>query len=207
MQDNESFHPSLDAGQPLVSELREYQRQIEAVNREARELVAGLDDAQFNWHPSAGQWSIAECLDHLVVTGRVTAVNIRRTAGEARAKGLLGDGPFRYGRLGNWLVQTIEPPPRFRTRAPKAYAPGPQRPVAEVTRDFFALQDELLDLAPEVNGLDLARVKIASPVTRFLKLSLGQWFALLAAHERRHLWQARQITAQPGFARAGEQAG
>ena len=38
-----------------------------------------------------------------------------------------------------------------------------------------------------------------SPVTKLLRLSLGQEFALLIAHEQRHLWQARQVRANPQF--------
>lgn len=46
------------------------------------------------------------------------------------------------------------------------------------------------------DGLDLARIKVTSPVTRLLRLSLGQWLAGLAGHQRRHLWQARQVKTE-----------
>ncbi len=42
-------------------------------------------------------------------------------------------------------------------------------------------------------GIDLARVKVRSPVLWLLRLSLGQWFALIAGHQKRHLWQAGQV--------------
>ena len=42
-------------------------------------------------------------------------------------------------------------------------------------------------------GLDLARVKVATPISRFLRMSLGAMFAQAAAHERRHLEQARRF--------------
>jgi hypothetical protein len=32
-----------------------------------------------------------------------------------------------------------------------------------------------------------------------LKFTLGQAFRLLAAHERRHLWQARNVRNAPNF--------
>jgi hypothetical protein len=43
------------------------------------------------------------------------------------------------------------------------------------------------------DGLDLRRVKVATPISRFLKMSLGAMFAQIAAHERRHLEQARRV--------------
>jgi DinB superfamily len=33
----------------------------------ARALCSGLTEAQINWKPSADQWSIGQCLEHLAV--------------------------------------------------------------------------------------------------------------------------------------------
>jgi hypothetical protein len=60
-------------------------------------------------------------------------------------------------------------------------------------------QEEYLRLARRAGRVDLARVKLESPASARVKLSLGETFALLAAHERRHLWQARQVKDHPSF--------
>jgi hypothetical protein len=46
------------------------------------------------------------------------------------------------------------------------------------------------------DGLDLRRIKVATPISRFLKMSLGMMFAQAAAHEQRHLMQARRVREQ-----------
>jgi len=38
-----------------------------------------------------------------------------------------------------------------------------------------------------------------SPGSRLLRMSLGDALALVLAHERRHLWQLRQLRADPAF--------
>ena len=43
------------------------------------------------------------------------------------------------------------------------------------------------------DGLDLRRVKVVTPISRWVKLSLGMAFAQTAAHERRHLEQSRRV--------------
>jgi hypothetical protein len=48
----------------------------------------------------------------------------------------------------------------------------------------------------QADGLDLKRVKVVSPISSFLKFSLGMTFAQAAAHERRHLAQARRVLAK-----------
>ena len=193
---------TIDASEPLVSDLEDFRRLLEGVNSDARDLTAGLSDAQFSWRPAPGQWSIAECLDHLTQTGRVSVRHIRETLADARRRGLYSRGPFRYGLLGQMVVRSMGPRPRMKFKAPAAFKPQPERPRLEVERDFFALQDELLKCIRESNGINLRRAKVASPVTKLLRLSLGQEFALLIAHEQRHLWQARQVKANPKFPQA-----
>ncbi|HJU53546.1 MAG TPA: DinB family protein [Pyrinomonadaceae bacterium] len=185
--------------EPLVSDLEDFRRLLEAVGEDARDLTAELTDAQFNWRPAPGQWSIAECLDHLTQTGRVAVGHIRSTLADAHQRKLYSRGPFRYGMLGQMIVRSMGPQPRMKFKAPAVFKPLPDRPREEVERDFFALQDELLGCIRESNGINLKRAKVTSPVTKLLRLSLGQEFALLIAHEQRHLWQARQVRANPAF--------
>jgi hypothetical protein len=192
---------SSGAGPDLTGELGEYRKQLEAASADARGLIDGLTEAQFNWHPAPGQWSIAECLDHLAVTGREMAGAVRRSIDDARSRGLLGRGPFRHGMIGNMIVRSMEPPAKRKFKAPEIFRPRPGLPLDEVARGFFATQDEVMGLIREADGVNLARAKVASPVTKLLKLSLGQALALILTHERRHLWQAARVKNDPAFPR------
>ena len=199
MQESASSGNAVRTHEALVPDLQDYQRQIESVNLDAKDLIAGLSDAQFNWRPIPGHWSIAECLDHLTVTNRELIESVKKTISAARAKGLTGRGPFRYGWIGNMFVRSLEPPVKMKFKAPKIFKPRPDQSLETTARDFFSAQDEVLRLIAEANGLNLARAKVASPVTRLMKLSLGQVFRLITTHERRHLWQARQVKDDPAF--------
>lgn len=179
----------------LIPELDGYRGQFEALKGETAELLDGLTETQFNWRAGAGRWSIAECLVHLNVTARLYLPLIESAMEEARSRHLLGDGPFRHGFLVNWLIRTTEPPPKLKTKSPKIFVPPPDQPLETVATDFMTLQDQFLARIHEANGLHLSRIKVISPVSRFLRMSLGQSFAFLAAHERRHLWQAREVKA------------
>jgi hypothetical protein len=64
---------------------------------------------------------------------------------------------------------------------------------------FRAYQVQFVDRLRQANGLDLGRARVSSPVAAWVRLSLGSAFALMVAHERRHLWQARGITRLEGF--------
>jgi hypothetical protein len=45
----------------------------------------------------------------------------------------------------------------------------------------------------KADGLDLRRARMRSPVLRWLSYSLGTGLVGFLAHERRHVWQARQV--------------
>jgi hypothetical protein len=51
----------------------------------------------------------------------------------------------------------------------------------------------------------LGRVKVRSPAMKLLRFPLGGLFAIMAAHERRHLWQAQQVSRMATFVPSSEQ--
>jgi hypothetical protein len=183
----------------LGGELERHRRAFLAIERDARDMLHGLSDAQLAWKPVPNAWSIAECLDHLVVTGRQSVKYIAEAAGAGRARGLLAPGPFRYNPLERWMVWVMEPPARLKFPAPRAYRPPPARPGSVVVTDFFDLQHGLLETLGQVNGLDLVKIRVRNPVSRWITFSLGKELAFTVAHERRHLWQARRVRTHPAF--------
>ncbi len=182
----------------MIPELDLRVREFEEARHELHGLVAGIDDGVFNQRPDERRWSMAECVDHLLVVGWKMVPRLDAALIDARARGWHANGPFRYGTLGNWFVRQSgadQLPPKRKVKTPRLYAPRQQaaRRIPQALEEFTNLQDKLSSLAASANGVDLARIKIASPVTRLLRLSLGQWLALLAGHQKRHLWQAARV--------------
>ena len=180
-------------GDRLVLELQGYYRQFALIERTATVLLESLTEAQLTWRDDVRTWSIADCLNHLVVTGNHSLRGIRSAVVEARAGGLLAVGPFRHSVLENWFIRLMDAPPTIKFKVPKAYRPVPVVSPFEIVAGFFLLQDELFRALNQANGIDLRRVKVVNPVSKWFKLSLGQEFAFTAAHERRHLWQATRV--------------
>lgn len=188
--------------QALEPELAHAISQVDEISGVARRLVDGLHDAQLSWRPAADRWSIADCLSHLETTTSSYLPSIDRALERGRAAAATGRGPFRHGFLGNWLVRTFEPPARVRLRSPRVFRPPPTADPRTVLATFLQSQDALTRRIRGADGLHLARVKVVSPVTPLLKLSVGQCFRLLAAHQRRHLWQAQRVRDAVGFPEA-----
>lgn len=185
----------------LVEDLKNYHHEFLSIKSEAQNLFANLTDTQLNWQPGSNRWSVAQCIDHLLVTGRNSLSHIHEALNEARSKGPISQGPFRYGMIERWFVRQMEPRAKMRFKAPKAYRPSVDRLPAEIVPSFYVLQEEFLLCIEVANGIDLSRTKVNNPVSRWFRLSLGQEVAFNAAHERRHLWQARQVKRERDFPR------
>ncbi len=172
---------------------------MNAVENEFTRLTQPLTDQQVNWRPSDGRWSIAECMAHLVVSARAYVGPVDLAVERGFSRGLLGGREFHPGRIGRWLVAQMEPPPKRRMSAPGKIVPQKFESVVTLRRDYEQVHRDLIGAVRRAEGLDLARVKLNSPIMPLLRQPLGTWLLFLAAHERRHLWQARQVRQEPAF--------
>jgi DinB family protein len=189
---------SAGTSKPRLEELRDYCEQIENIKEDATELTATLSDEQFNWRPRPKRWSISECLAHLNLTDGIALPEIAAAIEQARKAGMTAPGPFRYSLFSRTFIRYVEPPPKVRVKVPKGYEPPAGHSKDQVVPEFVALHDRWLELIAQADGLDLARIKVGIPVRR-VKFSLGQRFALLTAHDRRHLWQAWEVRRHREF--------
>ena len=176
-----------------VPELELYRLQFEQIQQQAGELTAELNETCFNWRPSPVDWSIEECLAHLIMVGQWELRAIEQAVDQGKRRGLTSQGPFEYGAIDRFIVHQTEPPVRSPRPTPPHFVPLHGQPVTAVLPTFLHVQSQLLLQLSRADGLDLRRVKVATPISRFLKMSLGAMFAQIAAHERRHLDQAWRV--------------
>jgi hypothetical protein len=180
--------------------------QVKVIKLDAEGLTAGLTREQWNWRPAPGRWSVAQCLAHLNTFNRTWVSYIDQAVSRGHEKQILRDGPYAYGFLSRLMLRTIEPPVKRRFKAPKSFEPPHELAGDGLLEEFIALHERVAQAIKLADGLDLVRIKVRSPVTRYLRYSLGMAFWFLTAHDRRHLWQARQVEQDPKFPRAANEA-
>jgi hypothetical protein len=182
-----------------TAELESYRDHLLSIRQDATGLMSGLTDAQFNWQPSPQRWSMAGCFDHLNLSAAQLFIpRIDAAIATAKAQGLTSHGPFAYSAFERWCVRTNDAPPRRRFKAPKPVRPLSPKPLDAVRSEFLRWQDELDARLIGADGLDLRRAKHQSPIP-LVKWSLGAFFQLMLSHERRHVWQARQVRQDRDF--------
>lgn len=182
-------------GATTTADIQALEEALDAAERDARALLSGLTDEPGGWRAEPGSWSVAECLDHLATANRVYLRAMQPAADDAVAEGRWRRRPAKPGLIGGWFVRTLEPPvtPRFRGKAPGKIRPRSSPALSDAAAQFLTSQEEVRQFLRAYAGIDLAGVRFPNPFVRGVRFSLATGLHVIAAHERRHLWQAWRV--------------
>ncbi|MGE5680914.1 MAG: DinB family protein [Bacillota bacterium] len=183
----------------IVSKRQNYIDEYKAASEKVKTLLEPLTQQQLNWSPSPGEWSVAQCISHLIVTGNEYLQQIKQTIKHAAESSSVSEDPLRYSLVGKLFVNMMEPPVKKKMKHPKEFNPAVINQKDLLIREFSELNEELIAALQSSENLDISRIKIISPVSKFLRFNLTDVFAFTAAHERRHIWQAENIMKAEGF--------
>ena len=175
----------------MTEETTRLQSEFDEVTRRVRELVGRVDDVALHRRPSYASWSAAEVVEHLSVTAEKYSRRIARALESAdRRPPRERSKHTMWGRFWLWL---LEPPLRRKLNAPPPFAPkGAPSDRAALLALFDAAHASLTKLVEDTDALDRTSIKVQSPTSKYIRLSLLDAFAILASHGRRHLWQAER---------------
>ncbi len=167
----------------LLDQLRENSRQADL-------MFNSHTIGQLQHHPAQGRWSAAECIAHLNLSNRAYLPLLDSAVGQLRKKKVLGVGPFHLNLNARLLKYWLEPPSRLRLPTSAPFQPMGVNDPATALGDFQAIGKALVERLNSARGLALDRVKLVSPFAEKVKYNAYSAFVLVAAHNRRHLWQA-----------------
>ncbi len=178
------MHPQLQQWHDAFLQLRD----------EVHAFADSQPSAVFNTPPAAGRWSAAQCIVHLNVAGTLLADKLEPALDSALEQGITGAPPFPLGITGRLFVRALEPGGR-KLQTPGTYEPPRADNFVsryEVAAAFADLQQRLARMTQKGETLDFRRIRVASPVSKWLRFNAAAWLAATLAHEQRHLLQARE---------------
>jgi len=175
--------------------------ELDRLERELGALVESIDDVRFNWQPDGGRaWSIGQCVEHLARTNAAYLEALSRAVGPALRKGADGGPPLDAGMVGGWFVRSMDEKSERRFRAPARIQPDSDCPRDSTLAAFSRTQADARELVRSTAALDLNRIRFANPFAAKLPLlNVAAGILVIAAHERRHLRQARKVAQRPDF--------
>lgn len=182
--------------------LSEFIASLDQVTADVQTTFGSLSKEQLNWKPSPEQWSIAQCLDHLITTNRPYFAELKEVTNPARRNTLWQSMPILPGLFGSLVANVVKPDAKRKIRAPAKFQPSSSSIDQSITRIFADTQKQLIDLMNTTSQLDLERIVISSPVTGLITYRLLDAYTIIANHEQRHLQQAKRVLNSSGFPRS-----
>jgi hypothetical protein len=173
--------------------------ELAAVGREAREVFGNLSVAQLNWKPSAEQWSVGQCFDHLIVTNRTFFPALDKVAAGTFKSSLWGRVSPLSGFFGRYILGALDPAGGRKIKAPRAFLPAVSDVDANVIKRFVGNLSEVAARMRSTAGVDLGRTVVTSPAMALVTYSLLDVYRIFVAHARSHFEQARRVTRTEGF--------
>lgn len=171
----------------------EYQKQFEQFKRRIRLFLTPIPDAVIQQKSEDASWSIGECISHINVTGHKYLENLIEAYDKVEFSEIEGSGSFTPRILPFLFISLMQPPVKWKIQAPSIFKPESNRSKEQLLEDFNQLQDQFLSLLNKSKKLDLSRIKLSSPLTPLFRINASECFAILIAHQNRHLWQAEKI--------------
>jgi uncharacterized damage-inducible protein DinB len=159
-------------------------------------MAQGLSREQLHHRAAPGQWTVAECVEHIAIVEGLVLGSIQRTleAGPDPSKRSAMEGKD------DTLVANVAGRVT-RLQAPDVLTPTGRWPDEQLLNEFEAARHRTRDFAAST-AADLRRHFYKHPVIG--ELDLYQWLLLIAAHCDRHRAQSEGVMASPGFPRARE---
>jgi DinB family protein len=164
--------------------------QFQCTTRAAKKLVLGRSASELTMRLVPESWSTAECLDHLARTTGSFLPAISTAV--ATAPKLTTKRPLRTGTMASLLIRNLEPPYRLRYKVIPQLAPQ-ETDFEAAWSAFDESQSRLSETLCSAAGLAIDKVNVPCPVCAHITYNAYGAFRMLAAHQRRHLWQVQQI--------------
>ncbi|UHG89159.1 DinB family protein [Spirosoma oryzicola] len=186
--------------QVLIDQL---QKDVMIIRQLADQHFAPLSEAQLLERPGPAEWSVAQCLEHLNTYGSYYLPLLEQAILQGEQSGSGARAFFRSGWLGNYFATSMRPGAdgriRLKAKAVKSHTPNDQPNAQNVRREFLRQQAQLESLLDRAKAVDLEGSRIPISIARWIKLSLGDTFRFLIAHEQRHVLQAQRVLKAVGI--------
>ncbi|HTH51946.1 MAG TPA: DinB family protein [Pyrinomonadaceae bacterium] len=176
---------------------------LNSVAHETHREFGPLTVEQLNWKPSEKSWSVAQCLDHVIVLhslyfpifDKLAAGNVTPTLWERAS-------PFS-GLFGRLLIKSIDPENLKPSKTSKRAYPSSSNIDGAIVLRYVEHQQEMVDALEKLPAdLDL-RTIITSPLMGLVTYSLDDTLTILPMHCRRHYDQAKRVIENDGFPKTG----
>ncbi len=172
-------------------EIEDLRRQIRDAKERGISLLLRSREAGLKKKVSPRKWSVGECFSHMNIANGQYIRTIEKAIHKAVDEDLTARGNYRFGLMERLFLRLMEPPATWKFKAPEPFLPVNSTPRDELLAVWEHTHERLNLQVERADDLDL-KTKVVSPASAVFQPSLAMAFAIVAAHDRRHLRQAEK---------------
>jgi hypothetical protein len=176
----------------LISETRE-------ISGKVQKTFGKLSVKQMNWKPGESEWSIAQCLEHLIITNDLYFENIQRVADGTHQNNIFSRIPFVPKITGSIMKKVLAPEWGWKMKTLKMFKPSFSKVAEDILEKFGENQNRFISLMEAAKELETEKIRVAEPIGRAVNLRLSDAFEILVVHEKRHFEQAKRVLEMKDF--------
>ena len=158
-----------------------------------------LSENQINWKPAHGFWSIAECVDHLVVTNKLYLNEIEKQFAGKQIKTDYAKTEVKHKWLYKFIIKGVDPANIKKSKTFPVFMPSMSNYRKDFFDSFFEVQNNLINLVSSAKDLDLNKYVMSSPAAKIIKENFCDVLEIIRLHDRRHFNQAERVFNHPNF--------
>lgn len=167
------------------------QAYLESTKKGVLDATKGLSEAQWNFKPAPGKWSVAECVEHIAAAeDLIRGMDVEKVMKAPAAPGR------DTAKIDAGIMAMIP------DRSQKAQAPDELKPTNRFGSPEGSLKHFVESRATTENFLkdtpDLRAHAVDSPMGG-PKVDAYEWVLFVAAHSQRHTKQIEEVKADPNF--------
>lgn len=169
-------------------------RHLSASCERLLQAVAGLADGQCGFRPAEDRWSVADCVEHLVIVENFVLHTMHRVL-----QGPADAAKQAEVRGKEQIILEKVPARNTRVKGPAEVMPTRRWPeFAGLLREFEATRARSVQFATETQA-KLHHYFFPHPILG--DLDCYQWILFLGTHCERHVRQLEEVQADPAFPR------
>lgn len=152
-----------------------------------------LNFNQLNFKPDNNNWSIAQIINHLVITNETYFPIVDALQKCSYKIPLTGRIRFLVDLFGKIILKSVQPDAKRKVKTFNIWKPSDSDIPEDILIKFKNHQSELTRVILECDNLLDKKTVISSPVNRNIVFKLGTAFDIIVAHEQRHYLQAKRL--------------
>jgi len=167
--------------------------ELDMITHSFKTEFASLTGYQLNWKPNSKQWSIAQCINHLIVVNQTYFPIVDQIRDKSYYTPWYGKIRFITKSFGNIVLDAVSPDRRKKMKTFAIWEPAISLVSSDILDQFENHQQELKRLITSSDDLLEKGTVISSPANRMIVYQLETAFDIIVAHEKRHLEQAKEV--------------